>query len=333
MNKLITLLTLCSMILISGCAKSDKIRLNYSIFFPPTHIQTKLAEEWAQEIENRSGGRVEIRLFPGGILTKAEQCYSGVIDGISDIGMSSFAYTRGRFPLLEGLDLPVGYKDGKTATLIANTLLKKYQPAEVSEVHTLYLHAHGPGIIASKKKIEKLSDFSGIPCRATGLSTKLVSHLGGNAIGMPQNDTYEALQKGVVQATLCPIETLKGWKQGEVISHITETPATGYTTAMYVAMNLERWNSLPDDIKKIFTEVSEEWIPKHGEGWNQADNEARELLKEMGKPCYRLPDEESELWQSKVTPILNEYAENAEKKGLPGNAFLNDLLQLCSVQQ
>jgi len=51
---------------------------------------------------------------------------------------------------------------------------------------------------------------------------------------MPQPETYEALQKGVVEATLCPIETLKGWKQGEAISFVTDSSSIGYTTAMFV---------------------------------------------------------------------------------------------------
>ena len=80
----------------------EPIELSYSIFFPPTHIQCQTAEAWADEVEKRSGGKVKINVYSGGSLTKAPQVYEGVINGISDIGMSCFAYTRGRFPLLEG---------------------------------------------------------------------------------------------------------------------------------------------------------------------------------------------------------------------------------------
>lgn len=312
-----------------GCAKDSEekiIRLNYSIFFPPTHIHTKLAQDWADEIAKRSSGRVQIRLFSGGILTKADQCYSGVVDGISDIGMSSFAYTRGRFPLLEGLDLPLGYYDGISATRVANEMLAKYQPKELKSTHILFLHAHGPGVLASRKPVRSLKDAEGLSCRGTGFSAKIVDLLGGNSIGMPQNDTYEALQKGVVEATLCPIETLKGWKQGEVINYVTKTPAIGYTTAMFVTMNLERWNSLPPEIKKIFEEVSEEWIDKHGKAWNDADNDAVKMIEEMGKETIVLTEEETQKWQEKVRPILDLYADNAEARGLPGKAFLSDML-------
>lgn len=328
-----TLFTSCAAIflalLITGCKQGEnnkEIKLNYSIFFPPSHIQTITANEWAREIEERTAGRVKINIFPGGILTKAEQCYLGVECGISDIGMSSFAYTRGRFPLIEGLDLPVGYPDGLTATRAVNKLLKKYNPQEVQGTHILYLHAHGPGVLASKKAVTNRRDFDGMTCRATGFSAKLVSLLGGAPVGMPQNDTYEALQKGVVQATLCPIETLKGWKQGEVINSVLETKAIGYTTTMFVTMNKHKWESLPHDIQQIFTEVSEKYIDKHGEAWNSADDEGRKLLQDLNKPILTLSEEETLHWQEKIKPILNAYADEGESKGLPAKAFLADLL-------
>ncbi len=302
--------------------------LSYSIFFPPTHIQCITAEEWAKEIEEHSKGRVKITTFPGGSLTKAPQVYEGVINDISDIGMSCFAYTRGRFPLLEGLDLPLGYPDGMTATKIANEMVKKYKPEEVSDTHILYIHAHGPGILASKKPVRKLEDLKGMKVRATGLSAKIVESLGGNPVAMSQPETYEALQKGVVEATFCPIETLKGWKQAEVIDYVTDTSIIGYTTAMFVTMNLEKWNSLPDDIKEIFNETNEKYILKHGEAWDKADEEGEAFVKELKREFISLPEDEYPLWKEKVQPIMDNYVKQMEEKELPGEAFLQDIKDL-----
>ena len=94
----IILLVAAAVTLVSWTAAEAATSLTYSIFFPPTHAQAKAAESWAKEIEKRSAGQVKISLFPGGTLTPADQCYDGVVKGISDIGMSAFAYTRGRFP-------------------------------------------------------------------------------------------------------------------------------------------------------------------------------------------------------------------------------------------
>jgi TRAP-type C4-dicarboxylate transport system substrate-binding protein len=317
----------------TGCAKkapAQTIELNYSIFFPPTHIQTKTAEAWAKEIETRTNGRVKITLFAGGALTQAPQCYEGVVNGISDLGMSCFAYTPGRFPLLEGLDLPLGYPNGAVATRIATELTEKYKPAEVANTHILYVHAHGPGLLASKKSVQNLDDVKGMKIRGTGLSAKVISALGATAVGMPQGDTYESLQKGVVDATLCPVETLKGWKQGEVISSITAVPAVGYTTAMFVTMNAKKWQSLPPDIQKVFTDVSKEWVGKHGQAWDQADADGREFVKSLQRETITLAAEEQQRWKQAVQPVVDAYVQAAKEKNLPGEQFLKDAQDLIA---
>lgn len=316
--------------MLAGCGRQspDKprvIQLTYSVFFPPTHVQAVLARQWADEIGVRTEGRVQINVFAGGSLTKADQCYQGVVDGISDIGMSAFAYTRGRFPLLEGLDLPVGYPDGLAATRLANELVAKYDPGELRDVMPLYLHAHGPGVLASKRPVNTLDDVKGLKIRATGFCSKIAEALGGSPVSMPQGETYEALQKGVVDATFCPVETLKGWKQGEGVQSVTDSSCIGYTTAFFVVMNRETWNKLPADIQAVFQAVSAEWIDKHGQAWNDADAEGLEFITTLGCTVLPLDSAEQEAWIGKVTPLLQDFAEKATRNGLPGEAFLADL--------
>jgi TRAP-type C4-dicarboxylate transport system substrate-binding protein len=338
MKKLI-FIALISAIIMSSCGKGESetaentsktYSLNYAVFFPATHLQAQTAEAWAREVEKRSDGRITITLFHGGTLTQAPQTYEAVVSGIADIGMSVFAYTRGRFPLLEGLDLPLGYPDGITATRVANEMVRKYQPDELSDVHTLYLHAHGPGILASRKPVTSAEDLKAMKIRATGLSAKIVAALGGTPLSMAQGETYESLQKGVVDATLCPIETLKGWKQGEVIDYVVDTTAIGYTTAMYVVMNKAKWESLPQDLQKIMTDVSTEWIDKQGQAWDTADDEGRAFVTDLNKTFLTLPEEENKTLVDAMAPIFSEYVQATEEKGLPGEAFLADLQALLA---
>lgn len=317
---------------LAGCGESPEqeavTELSYSVFFPPTHIQCKTAEAWASEIEKRTDGKVKITVYPAGTLTKAPQCYEGVVNGISDIGMSCFAYTRGRFPLLEGLDLPLGYPSGKVATRAATEMVRKHQPEEVADVKVLYVHAHGPGILASRKPVRKIEDLADLKVRATGLSSKIVQSLGGTPVAMSQPETYEALQKGVVDATFCPVETLKGWKQGEVIDSITDTSAIGYTTSMFVVMNKDAWNKLSPEVQNVFNEVSDEYVGKHGEAWDQADEEGMAFIKELNREIIKLPADEQQRWKEAVQPILDEYVSSMQEKNLPGKEFLSDLQSL-----
>lgn len=285
-------------------------KLTFSIFFPPTHAQAIAAEEFAREVEKRTDGQVKITTFPGGTLTKAPQVYDGVVTGITDMGNSVFAYTRGRFPVTAALDLPLGYPNGRVASQVADTFIREVDPPELQDVKVLYLHAHGPGLLHTQKPVRTLEDLKGMKIRATGLSAKVVEALGAVPVAMPQPGTYEALQKGVVEGTLGPIEVLKGWKQGEVIDYTTEAFSIGYTTAMFVVMNRSTWEALPADVQQVIDEVSKEWVAIHGERWDEADRAGREYTKSLGNELIALSPEESARWRQAVEPVIAEYITN-----------------------
>jgi len=301
-------ITLTATSALSSGAKPTK--LTFSIFFPPTHGQTKAAMDWAKEIEKLTDNKVQITVFPGGTLTKAPQCYDGVVKGISDLGFSLFAYTRGRFPVMAAVDLPMGYPDGKIASRVAQEFAKTFNPKELSDVKVLYLHAHGPGLLHTKKPVKKLEDLKGMKIRATGLSAKIVEALGGVPVAMPQGDTYEALKKGVVEGTFGPMEVLKGWKQAEVIKYTTECYSVGYTTTFFVVMNIDKWNALPADIKKVFDEVSDKYTDIHGNVWDSTDQEGRTYTQSLGNEIISLSNEESARWRKAVEPVINDYIAN-----------------------
>ena len=306
-------------------AKANVVELTYSIFFPPTHAQCKAAQDWAAEIEKRTNGAVKINVFPGGTLTSANDCYDGVVKGISDLGMSCFAYTRGRFPVMEALDLPLGYPNGTAATKIANEFYSEVKPRELDDVHVLYIHAHGPGLLHTKKPVSTLKDLKAMKIRSTGLSAKLVEALGGVPVAMPQPGTYEALQKGVVDGTFAPMETMKGWKQGEVVKSTTDCKNIGYTTAMFVVMNKAKWDSLPEDVKKVFTDVSAEYVAIQGKVWDDADAEGLTFVRSLGNTVVSLPEAEAATWKAAVKPVIDDYVKAAKAKGLEGDKYVASL--------
>ncbi len=293
------------------------VELTYSIFFPASHGNTILATEWAKEIEKRTNGAVKINMFPGGTLTPADQCYDGVVKGISDIGMSVVSYVKGRFPLTEVIDMPLGYKNGAQATRLVNTYFEKFKPKEFDDVKMMYMHAHGPGILHSKKPVEKLEDLKGMKIRCTGTSARVATALGGAPVAMPQSETYDALNKGVADATLAPAETLKGWKFAEVVKSTTLNYGSAYSIAFFVAMNKKKWESLPKDVQATIEQVNKEWIEKTAKAWDDIDKEGIELTRSKGNKIIPLSKEEDARWAKQCEPILQDYVKTIGAKGVP----------------
>jgi TRAP-type C4-dicarboxylate transport system substrate-binding protein len=294
------------------------IKLTYSNFFPPTHIQSKLAEAWCKEVEKRTGGRVVVQYFPGQTLTKGPQVYDGVVQGMSDIGLCLFGYTRGRFPLMEVVDLPLGYPNGKVATKVANAVAQKFKPKELNDTEVMYLHAHGPGLLHTKSKpVKKMEDLKGIKIRSHGTSLKVVKALGGTPVAMPMPELYQALQRGVVDGALYPVEVNKGWKMAEVVKYLTLDYPVAYTSTFFVVMNKGKWAALPEDVKKIIRQINAEWVVKHGEAWDTSDAEGKAYFLKKGGKIIELSPAEAAKWKKAIKPVLGEYVKDASKKGVP----------------
>jgi TRAP-type C4-dicarboxylate transport system substrate-binding protein len=335
LSSLLTAAVLC--MLVAGCDQAgdkagdaakqpeaqETIRLSYSNFFPPTHVQSELAEAWCREVENRTNGRVQIDYYPAGALTKAPQCYDGVVQGLSDIGFSVLAYSKGRFPTMAAVDLPLGYKSGEAATAVANKVYEKFQPEAFDDTEVMYFHAHGPGIVHTEgEPVKKLEDMQGKKLRATGNSAKLVKALGGSPVAMSMPESYQAIQKGVVDGGMYPVETNKGWKMAEVVDYMTESYPVAYTTTFFVTMNKDRWKELPPDVQQTIREVNEEWAAKHGQAWDESDEEGREFFMAQGGEVIELDEAEAERWKKAAEPMLQEYVETANQRGLDGEAIL-----------
>ena len=310
-----------------GCSPDTKtpdiIELSYTNHFPPTHIQSKLAEAWCKELEKRTGGKVKMTYYPVQTLLEADKIYSGIINGITDIGQSVFGYNRGVFPAMEAFSLPHGFASAPEATWVLTEFHKNFTLKETSRIKILYLHAHGPAMLHSKKEIKKLEDMRGVKVRSYGFNAAMVKALGGIPVSMPMSEVYEALSKGVVDATFSPIEALKGWKQAEVVDYSIEIEGVAYSTAMYVGMNRDIWDSLPQDIKETIEEINQEWSVKTGEAWESSDEEGREYSNAQGNKIIELDKEESDRWAEAVFTVVTDYVANTKEKGLPGQDYVD----------
>ncbi|MGD9321731.1 MAG: TRAP transporter substrate-binding protein [Desulfobacteraceae bacterium] len=306
-------------------AQAGPIELRFANLFGPVHLHSKTFEAWGKEIEKRTGGKVKFTYYHGGTLLKGAKIYDGVLTGIADVGMSVFGYSRGVFPSIQAIDLPHAYPSGKVATRVINDFAKRFKPDELTNAKFLYLHAHGPGLLQSKKVVRKLEDLKGLKIRSYGFNAKVAELLGGVPVAMPQPGVYEALQKGVVDASLSPYEVLDGWKQAEVIKCTVECYSVGYTAGFFLVMNMKKWKSLPYDVQAVMEQVSEEWIPKTGEVWDEMDRRGKKATLKKGNQIVTLSSSEAARWAKAVEPVFESYIKSASKKGLPARDYVNFL--------
>jgi len=315
-----------ALMLAGACAVAQAQQtLTYSNFFPPTHAQSVLAQQWCDEVAKRTDGKLRVQYFPGQTLTKAPQAFEGVTAGLSDIAMGCFSYTRGRFPVMEVVDLPLGYKNGQEATVVINEVYAQLKPKELDGVEVLYLHAHGPGLLFTKDKpVAKLEDMKGLKIRSHGSSARLVQALGGTPVTMAMPESYQALSRGTVDGSVHPTESNLGWKLGEVVAYRTASFPVAYTTGFFVVMNKAKWDALPEDVKATVRQINQEWIAKSAEAWDKADEAGLEYFLSLpGRKDIALDEAESARWVAAAKPVLDEYAKSMDERGFDGKAIVS----------
>jgi TRAP-type transport system periplasmic protein len=307
----------------SSSANLQTIKLTYADFFPPTNWNSVLAKQWCDEIKKRTNGQVEITYYPAGQLAAANKIADAVETGIADIGMSVVSYTMGRFPASELIEMPHNYPNGWTATKAAYDFVKKYNLAEWGNYHLLYFHAHGPQVIfTTKKPVRTLDDMKGLVLRSTGIGAKIVEALGAKGYAAGQGDAYELMSKGTIDGSFTPREPLKGWKQAEVVNYVTGTYGIGSTAGFFVTMNKAKWESLPKNVQKVFSDVSEEWVDRHGKSWTAYDKAAIDLFKsQSGKEVIELSKAEMDRFVTAAQSALNDYAAERSAKGIPVDEY------------
>jgi len=320
--------------LITLDSKAASIKLTYSNFFPPAHIQSQLVDSWCREVETRTKGRVSIKHYSGQTLTKAAECYEGVVKGRSDLGLSALSYTPDRFPAMGTVDLPLGYTSGKVATAVANEVYRKFKPKELSDTKVMYLHAHGPALINTRgRAVRKLEDMRGLRLRTTGAAAQVVTALGGIAVSAPMPECHQLIKSGKADGSTHPVESHKGWKLAEVENYLTAAYSIAYTTTFFVVMNKERWDALPQDIKVIFEEINNEWLLQHGEAWDTSDMEGMQFFLAHGGQLIGLESSEAARWKAAIAPIIDGYSKSLDERGLKGEEIVNFTISTLNSMQ
>lgn len=318
--------------------KTDKkvYQLNLAHFQPATHaVETVLIQGWIKEIEKATDGRVKITSYPGNTLITGTEIYDGVVDGVADIGHSAYAYTRGRFPVIETLLVPgFNWKNAKVADLTLMEFIEKLNPKELQGVKHLFSWTTGRGDLLTKKPITKMGDLSGLQIGVTaGERAEALKLLGSTGVVLPMPDHFEAIQKGLTNGVIAPMETLKSFKLAEVVKNVTYTPML-YNQLLYMVMNLKTWNSLPPDIQAAIDKVNKEYYKNVVAGFY--DQLSGEQIKQwMEKEGIKLEftnlsEEETNKWIERLKPMHDAQINSLNKQGLPGQEIFDTALKLMA---
>jgi len=310
-----------------GTAPAEVITLTYANFPPPATFPCVQMERWAKEVTARTNGQVKVQTFPAGTLLGAKDMFDGVISGTADIGNFAMSYQPGRFPVSEAVDLPHFFPDARTASLVLCDLIEKYAPAEFSKVKVLTVFACPPATVMSAKEVRGLDDLKGLELRVSGTGADVMKRLGAVPVAMPQSETPEAIQKGVVKGVVSSMEVLKDMNYAAYCPFALKLNLNVVSFA--VVMNRARYEALPAAVRKVLDDLyreQSEWTGKYVDGHVQealtwaAEKQSHKLQSLSAPDLAKV----SELLQ----PMIADYVTRVTAAGLPGEQIIKDVKEL-----
>lgn len=247
-----------------GLAATNALAAEYEWTFQTSETagepQFEIKKDWAESVEEMSGGRVDIEILPVGAVVPHNQTLDAVGSGILQGHLTDPSYFSGRNPAFSMLGNLVGawgdplefiefmkYGGGEA---LYNELVEPYN------VHLIGAAATGLEAFASKKPIRTVDDLKGLKVRAPeGMVYDIFSKAGAAPVNLPGSEVYTGLEKGVIDAA---DYTVFATNQAQGLHQFATYPSyPGFHSLPMVAVDINKdiWDGLPQDLKEIL-EVS-----------------------------------------------------------------------------
>ncbi len=168
------------------------------------HLQGA-AQRLAKVVEETSGGRFRIEVYPGGQIMPPFDCFAAASKGTIEAFMASAYYWTAREPAVEWFTaVPFGMDaEGMAAWYYQGDGLKLWE-----ETYAAFNLVPRPATAVSpqmagwfRKKTNTIGDYKGLKMRiGTGQGGKVYVKAGGTAVLTPAAEIYAELERGVIDA-------------------------------------------------------------------------------------------------------------------------------------
>jgi TRAP-type C4-dicarboxylate transport system substrate-binding protein len=286
---------------------------------------------WFAAIEQKTGGKVKIEAHWGEQLVKSADSFMAIKSGIIDMAQLPVMSLPNDFPM----DVIAGFTSYDTVcygrSQVWYDLYKQFPEMqnEYKDTKVLWLGTAGATYLGTvKKPVRTLEDLKGLKIMSTGgWDADRGTALGWTPVTVGPADFFTSLQTGILDGSAFAPFTLRDFKVGELLHYGTIVPV--FPTLFAVAINNNRWNSLPADVQKQIEEMSLEYIKINDDFQNKlAADRMSTANKEFGMEVITPSTQELGRWVAADKPVLDKFISQLNAKGLPGDNLKTKYLEL-----
>ena len=261
-------------------------------------------------VEEKSGGRFSIEIFPNGLLGGPQEYLESLMQGSGNIYLTTIGSDLGpRAPLLAAWELPFLFSGLDEMEKVAMSDYGQNINNNLPELLGIRFLGHlplGVRVIAANKPITGMDSFKGLRMRVSTIEQYIVmaKNLGTTPISMALSELYTALEQGVIDALELPYNLITSNKYYEMLKNVLLSDHVISNTALVV--NEKFFQSLTPDLQQvlidggkyiqniIFQLVKDEeakardYLAKEGVAFTTPDDNFRKQLVESQRETERV---------------------------------------------
>lgn len=308
--------------------------MTYTTYAPQAWASVQTDMWFMDEVEKRTAGKVKFERYFGGALTKPAETLPGIGQGVAQLGHGTHLY---HLNLLGLSDVAQPYITSK-ADAAQKAFAELYETNkavsaeyEAMGLKLLYAIANSEINLYSHKAIKKPADYQGLRIRALSGAAQYFTGLGASGVAIAWNEALDVFEKGGIDG-LSSVTFDIGVSLGasELADHVSDAGGLGIFATVCTVMNLDYYNGLDPETKKIIDEVRAEagaqylnvFLPK-------VTAEAVEKLANRKQVEVSLHDPADRPAYEKVAAQVREkWIADMEAKGKPGREVMEQFISL-----
>ncbi len=309
-------------LLISGIGLTqaqETITLKFASPYPVGHPSYVMAKEYIEDIQKLTNNKVKISYFPAEQLGKAKDMLTVCGKGVADFCQVHITYFSGQLPYSNIVVLPY-WTTATEGTEIFQYLLDN-SPELQEEFHKYGVKGLAGtttptyDVATVKKPVRNIEDLKGLKLKtAGGVYDSIAKRYGIVPVSIPATETYEAVQRGVVDGVVFNYPSIRSYHLDDLIKYITNGMRCGGYPGTIV-INEKAWQKLPKDVQEAVMKASRTSVAREGKRWDDLHLEVMKQFKDKGIQVYDLTPEQRLAWRKSLEGIGEEYVAEMEKRG------------------
>ncbi len=296
----------------SSSEAKPEFTLEFGHIQNPGHALSIAPEEFRAMVEERTGGRVKVNIFPSSQLVSAFEIFELVLWGSLDMTCCDTADWAAalNIPQLAVFNMPFLTKDLETQAKLINDIVSVEVPKILKGSNVRLLMTYSNGIrqpLLKTKPIVKLEDIKGIKMRTaeTPLYVDLWNCLGASTVTSAWSEAYTLLQQGVADAVEADVTGLVNQNLQEQAKYFSKI---GHLGAIYcVFINKDKWESMPKDLQEIVQKCADDSQAKQLRNRSSSDEAAEKAMEAAGVKINEVSVAERSRMKDVCKPIYDQY--------------------------